>query len=162
MLEVVLLFSAVAHAQSFDKLRLSLPLREFKINSGFGNRTHPVSGKKNSFHSGVDLHARSDSVFSILPGKVVRVSFNPLIGNYILIIHGGFTSVYGHLSKFMVVEGDFVGSGSAIGISGNTGRSTGEHLHFGLKHNGKFIDPLRFLYLFANLEERALLTVLSD
>lgn len=162
LLETVLLFLGVAHAQSLDGLRLSLPLRAFKINSGFGTRTHPVTGIKNSFHTGIDLYAKSDTVFAILPGKIVKVSSDLIIGNYILIAHGAYISIYGHLSKSLVSEGNLVASWTSIAISGHTGRVTGEHLHFGLKHNGVFVDPIRMLYLFSNMNKTALYLFLND
>jgi murein DD-endopeptidase MepM/ murein hydrolase activator NlpD len=162
LLEVVLLFFGVANAQSFDGLRLSLPLRGFKINSGFGYRTHPVTAIKNSFHAGIDLHARSDTVFSILPGKVVTVASDLIIGNYIVITHGAYTSIYGHLSTSLVSGGNLVASGTSIAISGNTGRVTGEHLHFGLRHKGVFVDPLRMIYLFSNMDKEELYLFLND
>jgi murein DD-endopeptidase MepM/ murein hydrolase activator NlpD len=158
----MLLFFGVTHAQSFDVLRLSLPLHRFKINSGFGYRTHPVSGIKNSFHTGIDLEAKSDTVFAILPGKVVKVSSDLIIGNYIVIAHGAYTSVYGHLSTSLVSRGDLVASGTSIAVSGNTGRVTGEHLHFGLKHKGVFVDLLRMIFLFSNMDKEELYLFLND
>lgn len=157
-----LIISFTVSAQSVDKVTLSLPLRQFKINSGFGYRIHPVTGIKKSFHTGIDLWARSDTIFSILPGKVIKVSADLIIGNYIVISHGAFTSIYGHLSKSFVDNGDFVNSGSSIAISGNTGRVTGEHLHFGLKYKGSFLNPLKFLYLFNDLTSSELLLFLTD
>ncbi|WP_165501251.1 M23 family metallopeptidase [Pedobacter psychrodurus] len=162
MLKALSLFIGFAHAQSLDGLRLSLPLRAFKINSGFGMRTHPVTGIKNSFHSGIDLYAKSDTVFAILPGKVVKVSSDRMIGNYIIIAHGAYTSIYGHLSKSVVSGGNLVAPGTPIAISGSTGRATGEHLHFGLKHRGVFVDPLRMLYLFSNMNKEVLYLFLND
>jgi murein DD-endopeptidase MepM/ murein hydrolase activator NlpD len=162
LLKVLLLFSDVAQAQSFDKLKLSLPLREFKINSGFGNRTHPVTRRMNVFHTGIDLYARSDTVFAILPGKVIKVSSDLVTGNYIIIAHGAYSSVYGHLSNSFVRVGDLVASGTSIAISGHTGRVTGEHLHFGIKHKRSFIDPLRMLYLFGKLNGYELYLFLND
>jgi murein DD-endopeptidase MepM/ murein hydrolase activator NlpD len=159
---VLLLFSAAAQAQSFDGLMLSLPLRQFRVNSGFGQRTHPVTRQKNVFHTGIDLYARSDTVFSILPGKVIKVSSDLVIGNYIIIAHGAYSSVYGHLSNSFVSVGDLVASGTSIAISGHTGRVTGEHLHFGLKHKRIFIDPLRMLYLFGKLNGYEIYLFLND
>ncbi|WP_158544253.1 M23 family metallopeptidase [Pedobacter miscanthi] len=162
LLEVVLLFLSIAHAQSFDGLSLSLPLRRFKINSGFGYRTHPVTGIKNSYHTGIDLHAKSDTVLAILPGKVVKVSSDEIIGNYIVIAHVAYTSIYGHLFAPLVRAGNLVASGTPIAISGSTGRVTGEHLHFGIKHKGVFVDPLRMIYLFSNMDKEKLYLFLND
>ena len=71
-------------------------------------------------------------------------------------------SIYGHLSKSLVSIGSLVASGTSIAISGKTGRVTGHHLHFGLKHNGGFIDPLKMLYLFDKLEGNELYLFLND
>jgi len=158
----MLLFFGIAQAQSFDGLMLSLPLRQFKVNSGFGQRTHPVTGQKNVFHTGIDLFARSDTVFAILPGKVIKVSSDLVTGNYIIISHGPYSSIYGHLSKSLVSIGSLVASGTLIAISGNTGRVTGEHLHFGIKHHGRFVDPLKMLYLFSKLDGEELYLFLND
>jgi murein DD-endopeptidase MepM/ murein hydrolase activator NlpD len=137
-------------------------LREFKINSEFGQRTHPVTGQKNVFHTGIDLYARSDTVFAILPGKVIKVSSDLITGNYIIIAHGAYSSVYGHLSTSLVSGGNLVASGTSIAVSGNTGRVTGKHLHFGLKHKGVFIDPLKMIYLFSNMDKEELYLFLND
>ncbi|WP_316847242.1 M23 family metallopeptidase [Pedobacter psychrodurus] len=161
-LKVICLSFNLAHAQSFDGLKLSLPLRKFQVNSGFGNRTHPVTGRMNVFHTGIDLRARSDTVFAILPGEVVKVSADLIIGNYIIIAHGAYSSIYGHLSKSMVGIGSLVASGTSIAITGNTGRVTGEHLHFGIKHEGRFVDPLKCLYFFGNLYGNDLYLFLND
>lgn len=150
------------NAQTFDGLKSSLPLRQFEVNSYFGYRIHPVTGIKNSFHSGIDLRAKCDTVFSILPGQVVKVSSDRVIGNYIVVHHGSFTSIYGHLSKSLVSVECLVGSASPLGISGATGRVTGEHLHFGVKLKSTFIDPLRFLYLLSGLNGQELFFFLRD
>ncbi|WP_426330075.1 M23 family metallopeptidase [Pedobacter sp. R-06] len=149
-------------AQSIDGLSLSLPLHRFKITSGFGYRMHPVTGVKNSFHSGIDLRAKSDTVFSILQGRVVKISSDPVIGGYIVVSHGEFTSIYGHLSKSMVSVGEIVISGTSLGISGSSGRVTGEHLHFGLKFKGYFVNPLKLLYLFTTIKNHKLFLLLLD
>jgi murein DD-endopeptidase MepM/ murein hydrolase activator NlpD len=121
-----------------------LPLRQVQLTSGFGYRIHPVTGKY-AFHSGIDLRARSDTVFAVLPGHVGAVSYDPLLGIYIRLDHGALQSSYGHLSQVLVLPGDSVLAGTPIAISGATGRVTAEHLHFSIRLHGQPIDPLEFL-----------------
>jgi murein DD-endopeptidase MepM/ murein hydrolase activator NlpD len=124
---------------------VSLPLRHLALTSPFGYRLHPVTGKY-CFHSGVDLRAHKDTVFAVLPGTVMETSVNPLLGVYIRLDHGNFRSSYGHLSQIFVLPGDTVAAGAAIGLSGSTGRVTGEHLHFSIQYKHRYINPLAFLY----------------
>jgi murein DD-endopeptidase MepM/ murein hydrolase activator NlpD len=122
-----------------------LPLRHLTLTSGFGCRVHPVTGKY-SFHAGIDLRARSDTVFAVLAGTVSAVGYDPLLGDYIRLDHADFQSSYGHLSQIFVLCGDSVSAGSAIGVTGSSGRVTGEHLHFSVRYHDVPIDPLQFLF----------------
>lgn len=127
-------------------LLANLPLRDIsKLTSGFGNRTHPVTGERNKFHSGIDISALADTVFSILPGSIEESGYNPILGNYVRIKHGEVTSIYGHLLTRFVLKGESVTAGSPIGITGQTGRVTGEHLHFTIKYRNGYLNPLTFL-----------------
>lgn len=126
-------------------LPASLPLRHLRLTSGFGWRIHPVTGCYR-FHAGVDLAAHHDSVFSILAGTVSAVGFHRLIGNYIIIYHGnGIESLYGHLSVIAVLPGERVVTGQPVGITGASGRVTGEHLHFAVKYSRTDVPPLALL-----------------
>ncbi|MEN5196941.1 M23 family metallopeptidase [Sphingobacterium faecium] len=122
----------------------SPPLDKLKVTSPFGYRIHPISGKT-SHHSGVDFAARSDPVFNVLNGQVRSTGKHKALGKYIRIVHGEVETIYGHLSYILVSPGDTVIAGQPIAITGSTGRVTGEHLHFAVKFNGKFLDPLKFL-----------------
>lgn len=123
----------------------SLPLRHLHPTSGYGWRVHPITGKF-QFHKGIDLAARHDTVFSVLDGVVSKIGYNCLIGNYILIAHpGDVQSLYGHLSAIAVLPGQSLMAGAVIGITGATGRVTGEHLHFSIKYHGHELSPLEFL-----------------
>lgn len=122
----------------------SLPLDRLKVTSPFGYRIHPISGKA-SHHNGVDFAARSDPVFNVLNGRVKETGKHKLLGKYIRIVHGEVETIYGHLSHILVSPRDTVIAGQPIAITGSTGRVTGEHLHFSVKFNGKFLDPLKFL-----------------
>ena len=126
-----------------------LPLKHIALNSPFGYRIHPVTGEF-TFHSGVDLHARHDTVFAVLAGRIAVVTVNNYLGVFIRIRHSEFQSIYGHLSQVFVIPGDTVNAGTPIAITGATGRVTGEHLHFSIKYKQRFIDPLAFLNALLN------------
>lgn len=136
-------------------LLASMPLRDIsKLTSGFGNRTHPVTGERNKFHSGIDISAKSDTVFSILPGFIEESGYNQTLGNYVRIKHGDVTSIYGHLLTRFVLNHESVTAGSAIGITGQTGRVTGEHLHFTIKYRNGYLNPLTFLAKLVTVQAR--------
>ncbi len=122
------------------------PLPKSRLTSYFGYRSDPFSGKC-SFHRGIDLAApRGTSVLASRSGNVIEKAKNPVLGNYIVIQHGnGYQTVYGHLESYNVDLGDHVASGSVIGTVGSTGKSTGPHLHFEIRKNGKAEDPLPHL-----------------
>lgn len=126
---------------------LSLPLSKLRVTSPFGSRIHPVTGKYD-FHKGVDLAARNNIVYTILDGHVTQAAYGSTLGNFVRINHGDFQSVYGHLSLILISPGADVIAGQTIGITGATGRVTGEHLHFAVFFKGTSIDPLLFLYSF--------------
>jgi murein DD-endopeptidase MepM/ murein hydrolase activator NlpD len=128
---------------------LCLPLRHLSLSSPFGYRLHPVTGKY-AFHAGIDLRARSDTVFAVLPGKVTATSYDRYLGIFIRIDHQEFQSTSGHLSQIFVMPGDSVSAGEPIAITGSTGRVTGEHLHFSIQFNHRYINPLKFLLAIEN------------
>ena len=119
---------------------VAYPLKSVHISSGFGMRRHPISHKY-VLHNGIDLLARYEKVYSMFPGTVVRVGENNRSGKFITIRTGGYTISYCHLSLQLVNEDDFVNAGTVIAISGNTGASTGPHLHITAKKDGKVIAP---------------------
>jgi len=131
-----------------DALRLSLgelfifPVRR-SISSGYGWRPDPFTGEQR-FHNGIDLRSNIGvPVRAAMDGTVIDVGFNREYGNYIIINHhGGYQTLYAHLSVFGVKRGDRVAQGNKIGEVGNTGRSTGPHLHFSVFRNGRHINPL--------------------
>lgn len=116
------------------------------ISSGFGKRTDPLN-KKKSFHEGVDLRGRKgDKIRATAGGKVLRAFKNGSYGNYVEIDHGnGYMTVYAHLQNYLVKKGEIVEQGQIIGQVGNTGRSTGAHLHYEVRLNKKPIDPSKFM-----------------
>jgi murein DD-endopeptidase MepM/ murein hydrolase activator NlpD len=122
-----------------------LPLKHLNINSDFGFRVHPITGKY-AMHCGVDLKARHDTVYAILDGLVKSTGYETGLGINIKLAHGEVESVYGHLSRILVITSDSVTAGEPIGVTGATGLVTGEHLHFSIYYRHKYINPIKFLY----------------
>lgn len=114
----------------------------------FGTRS-VINGQPRSPHSGVDLRAAAGTpVKSIQHGRVVLVADHFFSGKTVVIDHGGaIQSMYFHLEKTLIKEQDKVKQGQVIGLVGSTGRSTGPHLHFGMRVNGARVDPMQFLAL---------------
>ncbi|PNR96756.1 LysM peptidoglycan-binding domain-containing protein [Petrotoga sp. 9PWA.NaAc.5.4] len=115
------------------------------ISSSYGWRVHPITGEY-SLHKGVDLSSPQGApVFAAESGKVVFTGENGGYGLMIEIESGDTNYIYGHLSKISVYEGQYVRKGQLIARVGNTGLSTGPHLHFEVKKADKLYDPLVFL-----------------
>ena len=134
------------------KLMLSIipsgsPLkRELYVTSPFGVRVHPISGAKKEHH-GIDLRvAIGDGVFSPAIGRVSFAGVRGGYGNTVIVDHMyGFQTLYGHLSKLHVQAGEIVGKGKLLAEGGNSGSSTGPHLHYEIRYNGTPIDPKNFI-----------------
>ena len=120
-------------------LHASLPLKSIHITSRFGMRHHPILHRY-CMHNGVDLKAHYENVFSIFPGKVVSIGQNKRSGKYVIIQTDSYSISYCHLSSILVRDGQYVHAGEVIAVSGNTGLSTGPHLHLTTKKDGKVID----------------------
>ncbi|WP_410479159.1 M23 family metallopeptidase [Pedobacter miscanthi] len=97
------------------------------------------------FHRGVDLMARRSIIRAVLPGRICACGHDRFLGNFVRICHGKTESIYGHLSAVLVYPGKKVSAGDMIGISGHSGRATGEHLHFSVRSGGETVNPLKFL-----------------
>lgn len=137
------------NVKNLHESNASLPISNPIINSRYGDRKDPFNSEKRTFHYGIDFQANKDSVLSILPGKVRKTGSDKKLGNYVEMEHGDFTSIYGHLSRIGVKPGEFLDAGHFLGITGNTGKSTGEHLHFAMKYLNQWIDPEPILdYIF--------------
>lgn len=121
-------------------LSVSYPLDRMEINSPYGWRCDPFTGKQ-SLHNGMDFHARSNEVYAMMVGEVIKVGHDKRSGSYVTIRHGNYTVSYCHLSKALVRKNTVVKPGEVVAITGNTGRSTGEHLHLSARYKGKFINP---------------------
>ncbi len=127
---------------------VALPLEKIHINSGFGMRRHPIYHKR-IMHNGIDLSARYEKVYSMFPGTVIKVGQDSRSGKFVTVRTGDYTISYCHLSQQLVKENEFVNAGTNIAISGNTGASTGPHLHLTTKKDGQAINPtiiLDFIY----------------
>jgi len=116
--------------------------------SGFGMRNDPFTGRRR-FHNGVDFAAAVGTpIGSAMPGSVVHTETQSgNYGKFVIVRHdGGFQTLYAHLNDITVRKGQYVAQGQTVGTMGNTGRSTGPHLHFSIIRNGSFVDPLQFLH----------------
>lgn len=126
---------------------ITVPLHYTRISSPFGMRFHPVL-KRKKLHNGVDFAAPvGEPIWACQEGTVTFAAKKGANGNLVAIRHAGdLYSYYAHLHRFAsgIKSGVKVRKRQVIGYVGNTGRSTGPHLHFGLKKNGKFIDPLKY------------------
>lgn len=116
------------------------------VSSSFGIRRDPLL-RTPAMHSGIDFRATAGTpIISAGAGTVVKAGWNGGYGRMVEVDHGkGFTTRYAHLSRISVKRGEVVESGSVLGEVGTTGRSTGPHLHYEVRRDGKAIDPLRFL-----------------
>jgi murein DD-endopeptidase MepM/ murein hydrolase activator NlpD len=136
------------------RLPLANPAPGHPVTSPFGVRTDPILGTA-ALHSGMDFRAPVGMSARITaPGVVVKAGWNGGYGRMVEIDHGnGFATRYGHLSEIDVNVGDKLDAGAVIGKTGSSGRSTGPHLHYEVRHNGEAIDPLRFLALGRKVEK---------
>lgn len=137
-------------SEVFEKSLKSIPLGipyEGSMSSGYGYRTNPFGGLSGEFHPGVDFKGPYGApVTATGDGIVERNDWYGGYGNAVVIGHeSGFSSLYGHLSRVNVQEGQTVKAGDVIGFIGSTGRSTGPHVHYEIRKNGSDIDPLPFL-----------------
>ncbi|MDR2193997.1 MAG: M23 family metallopeptidase [Treponema sp.] len=123
------------------------PLRYFTLTSSFGMRRNPITGSVKN-HDGLDLAAPlGTEVYAAQAGAVTEIGNDGVYGNYIVIKHeGNWASLYGHLSSIEIGLHTSVHAGERIGLVGSTGQSTGPHLHFELRQNGKAQDPGKYLF----------------
>lgn len=136
-------------AEQTDHLpALVSPLCHIIVTSPFGWRTDPFT-KRKARHNGLDLRAYYEPAYAMTYGEVITVAKDKRSGLYVTLRHGDFTVSYCHLSKVVVPEGFHVRPGTIIAITGNSGRSTGPHLHITLRNrkDGKVINPSVLLLL---------------
>ena len=127
-----------------------LPLDTLLVTSPYGYRIDPFT-RKRKMHSGMDFRASSDKVYAMMPGKVLKVGYDKVSGNYITLQHGSITVSYCHLSQVLKNKNEFVTVGEVVGVTGNTGRSTGKHLHLTCKIKDKKVNPMIILDYISNL-----------
>jgi len=122
------------------------PVAKYRLSSPFGMRFHPVLGYYR-MHNGVDMACPAGTpIYASRGGKVTIAKYSSSAGNYVQINHGdGYASVYMHMTNYVVAVGDYVAQGQTIGYVGNTGISKGNHLHFGISHNGTYVNPMEFI-----------------
>lgn len=131
---------------------MTLPLDSTTVTSSYGMRKSPISGKWKK-HEGIDLASPEGSdVFSCKKGTVLKtVTDDAIYGSYIIIKHDySLESLYAHLSKIDVTEGQIISAGEKIGEVGMTGLTTGPHLHFEIRNGGKSKDPSSYLHQLKN------------
>lgn len=116
-----------------------------RISDSFGWRHHPILNRQ-QFHNGVDMAAPGGSpILAAYDGTVVAAGYSSTMGNYIYLNHGsGLVTIYMHASALYVSVGQDVSKGDKIAAVGTTGRSTGNHLHFGVRLNGSYVDPMGY------------------
>lgn len=133
---------------SYDGGNMTWPLpgRTY-LSSYFGTRPNPFGKPTQEFHSGIDIPApRGTQIVAAYSGQIAWSYYSNSAGNWVGIDHGdGIITVYMHMSKRLVNEGDWVEKGQVIGLVGSTGRSTGNHLHFSVRKNGTYVDPLQWV-----------------
>jgi murein DD-endopeptidase MepM/ murein hydrolase activator NlpD len=125
------------------------PLRTYRLTSAYGLRINPVTGRSGT-HRGVDLAAPEGTpVYAAKGGIVCETGEDPIYGRYVIVSHSAnLKSLYGHLSKIEAALNDKVETASVLGRVGSTGQSTGPHLHFEIRMNGKAQDPGKYLRVF--------------
>ena len=116
------------------------------VTSGFGPRVSPFT-EKPAWHDGLDIGAAANApVQAPAQGRVTSVGFDPKLGNVVKLDHGfGIETLYGHLAKALVKEGQRVRRGDVVGLVGSSGLATGPHLHYMVKVNGQTFDPTKYI-----------------
>lgn len=109
--------------------------------------------RKKKFHGGLDLHARGEKVMAMMAGIVVKVGQDNASGKYVVLRHGNYQVSYCHLSRILVETGRKVCPAEPVGITGSTGRSTGEHLHITCKLNGRLVNPWMLIRHISSIRE---------
>ena len=124
------------------------PVSGYTISSPFGMRKHPILGTS-KMHNGIDMAcAQGTPIYATRAGTVTTASYQAGgAGNYVSINHlDGFSSIYMHMTNYVVSAGQSVTQGQLIGYVGSTGLSTGPHLHFGISYAGTYVNPLAYIY----------------
>ncbi len=137
----------VINRQTYDGGMFTWPCPGYtRISSEYGMRMHPTLMVE-KFHNGLDMAAPAGTdILAAYDGTVVAADYNESMGNFVMIAHGDtLYTIYMHASALYVSAGDTVSKGECIAAVGTTGRSTGNHLHFGVRRNGEYVDPMEYL-----------------
>ena len=137
----------IASIPSIKPVRIDLLKKNLNAMSGFGIRLHPVH-KVDRMHAGIDFTAPVGTPIQASGnGKVIKAEHERVgYGNHVIIDHGfGYTTLYGHMFSFNVKVGDVIQKGQTIGLVGDTGTSTGPHLHYEVRYKGDPVDPITFV-----------------
>ncbi|MCI5192077.1 MAG: M23 family metallopeptidase [Candidatus Electrothrix sp. AU1_5] len=142
----ILLTKSDNYIETIKKMPLGYPVKG-KVTSDFGPRSDPFNNRL-AFHPGIDLKGKIGQKIKATADGIVKTSSYEKngFGNYVILRHGnGYETVFGHLSKRLVKEGVKVQRGQVLGLLGNTGRSTGPHLHYEVRYNKEPINPNKYL-----------------
>lgn len=132
---------------TYDGGKFKMPIATYtRVSSPYGWRMHPTLGVE-KYHNGIDLAAPTGTaIYAAYDGIVVASAYSSSMGNYVMIDHGsGLYTIYMHASKLYVSEDDVVVRGEKIAAVGSTGRSTGPHLHFGVRLDGAYVNPSNYV-----------------
>ena len=129
---------------------ITYPLKSIKVTSPYGYRRDPITGKQ-SWHNGLDLRAKNEPAYSMMEGIVEKIGYDSRSGNYVTLKHGNYHVSYCHLSSIIVRKGEYVYPGIIVGVTGNSGRSTGSHLHITCKKDGKSFNPTILLKIIESI-----------
>lgn len=138
---------------SGDEPLFCAPLDTLVVSSPYGYRNDPFTGKR-KFHAGTDYVTASENVYAMMPGRIRRIGYDKKLGNYITIDHGDIRVTYAHLHTVVGKKDDTVFAGQSVGISGSTGRSTGEHLHIAIRYRKEVVDPAPLVRLISEFAAR--------
>lgn len=129
------------------KVTWKVPCSYRELSSPFGNREAPTAGAS-TFHEGVDLAGPEGTpIYATRSGTVTTATFGRAAGYYVTINHGdGFSSIYMHMTRYVVKKGQSVEQGQLLGYMGATGIATGNHLHFGISYKGVYVNPANYMY----------------
>ena len=141
------IFIADSYLKTIRSVPLGFPVRG-KITSPYGRRIDPINGMP-AFHAGIDITNRPGiSIKATAAGRIKRCGYDAGYGNFVLLDHGnGFATMYSHLQKITTAKGKRIERGDQIGLLGNSGRSTGPHLHYEIRHTNKTVNPFRYMQI---------------
>jgi murein DD-endopeptidase MepM/ murein hydrolase activator NlpD len=140
-----LIFKAERYLETIQYVPLGAPAPGV-ITSKFGRRRDPINSRL-AFHNGVDIRGRiGTEIKATADGKIFELGTDKALGRFVIIDHkNGFRTTFGHLRKILVKRGEEVHRGQVIGLLGNSGRSTGPHVHYAISYQKKYENPLKFM-----------------